>query len=74
MDGIWGPQTQAAYDAGYRPINYTNVKRTIGTLFGTGSHEKAVNQILDQWNMFTAPQKEELVKLARAYGYEIEEG
>lgn len=74
VDGIWGPQTQAAFDAGYRPINYTNVKRTIGTLFGTGSHEKAVNQILDQWNMFTSPQKEELVKLARAYGYEIEEG
>ena len=53
--------------------SFTNVKRTIATTFGTGSHQKAINQIYAAWNKLSANQKEELKTLAKAYGYEIEE-
>ena len=68
---ISGEQKESAQGSG--TTSFTNVKRTIATTFGTGSHQKAIDQIYAAWDKLSTNQKAELKALAKAYGYEIEE-
>ena len=73
---VQGPEISAEQKesgTGSGTTSFTNVKRTIATTFGTGSHQKAIDQIYAAWDKLSANQKEELKTLAKAYGYEIEE-